>query len=134
MAESLHHVHIFARDIDATVAWWRDMLGGELVYDGVLAGSRNVFMRIGSGGLHLYDQPPRDEGRGAVHHIGIRSDDLRALVARLKAEGVPFRSEVREFGTWRYIMCAAPDDVLLELFEFDPDHEPTEATRWLREE
>ena len=61
MAESLHHVHIFARDIDATIAWWRDMLGGELIYDGVLAGSRNVFMRIGSGGLHLYDQPPRDE-------------------------------------------------------------------------
>ena len=108
--------------------------GRELVYDGVLAGSRNVFMRIGSGGLHLYDQPPRDEGRGAVHHIGIRSDDLRALVARLKAEGVPFRSEIREFGTWRYIMCAAPDDVLLELFEFDPTHEPAHATRWLREE
>ena len=87
MTESLHHVHIFARDIDATIAWWRDMLGGELVYDGVLAGSRNVFMRIGSGGLHLYDQAPRDEGRGAVHHIGIRSDDLRALVARLKEQG-----------------------------------------------
>ncbi|MDE0382194.1 MAG: hypothetical protein OXI20_23410, partial [Rhodospirillales bacterium] len=101
---------------------------------GVLAGSRNVFMRIGSGGLHLYDQPPRDTGRGAVHHIGIRSDDLRALVGRLKAAGVPFRSDIREFGTWRYIMCAAPDDVLLELFEFDPDHEPVEATRWLRGE
>ena len=62
MTESLHHVHIFASDIDATIAWWREKLGGELVYDGVLAGSRNVFMRIGSGGLHLYDQPPRDAG------------------------------------------------------------------------
>ena len=134
MAESLHHVHIFARDIDATVAWWRDMLGGEVVHDGRLAGARNVFMRIGSGGLHLYDQPPRDSGRGAVHHIGIRSDDLRALVARMAAQGVRFRSGIREFGTWRYIMCAAPDDVLLELFEFDPTHEPAHARRWLREE
>ena len=34
MSESLHHVHIFASDIDATVAWWRDMLGGVVVYDG----------------------------------------------------------------------------------------------------
>ena len=109
------------------------MLGGEVIYDGVLAGSRNVFMRIGRGGLHLYDQPPRDTGRGAVHHIGIRSDDLRALVARMTEAGVRFRSEIREFGTWRYIMCAAPDDVLLELFEFDPEHEPAHATRWLRE-
>ena len=134
MTESLHHVHIFASDIDATIAWWRDMLGSELVYDGVLAGSRNVFMRIGSGGLHLYDQPPRDQGHGAVHHLGIRSDDLRALVARMKEQGVTFRSDIREFDTWRYIMCAAPDDVLLELFEFDPEHEPAHATRWLREE
>ena len=134
MTESLHHVHIFASDIDATISWWRDMLGGVLVYDGVLAGSRNVFMRIGSGGLHLYDQPPRDEGRGAVHHIGIRSDDLRALVPRMKEQGVAFRSDIREFGTWRYIMCAAPDDVLLELFEFDAEHEPAHATHWLREE
>ena len=31
-------------------------------------------------------------------------------------------------------MCAAPDDVLLELFEFDAGHEPAHATRWLREE
>ena len=85
-------------------------------------------MRIGSGGT--LRPAAGDEGRGAVHHIGIRSDDLRALVARMKAQG----SEIREFGTWRYIMCAAPDDVLLELFEFDPDHEPQHATRWLREE
>ena len=59
---------------------------------------------------------------------------IEARADRLKAAGVPFRSEIREFGTWRYIMCAAPDDVLLELFEFDPDHEPAQARRWLREE
>ena len=132
MAESLHHVHIFARDIEATVTWWRDMLGGETVHDGTLAGARNVFMRIGQGGLHIYDQLPRDEGRGPIHHIGIRSDDLRGLVARMKAKGVAFRSDIREFGTWRYIMCAAPDGVLLELFEFDPAHEPARVARYLR--
>ena len=134
MAESLHHVHIFARDIEATIAWWRGMLGGEVVCDEMLAGARNVFMRIGCGRLHIYEQAPRDSGRGAVHHIGIRSDDLRGLVARMERRGVRFRSEIREFGTWRYIMCAAPDDVLLELFEFDPAHEPAHTTRWLREE
>ena len=51
MAENLHHVHIFASDIGATIAWWRDMLGAQLVFDDTLAGSRNVFMRIGRGGL-----------------------------------------------------------------------------------
>ena len=49
----------------------------------------------------------------------MRTDDLRALVAHMRARGVAFRSEIREFGHWRYVMVAAPDDVLLELFEVD---------------
>ena len=117
MTEHLHHIHIFARDIAASVAWYTEMLGGEVAYDGMFGGARNVFMRLGSGRLHIYDQPPRDARGGTVHHLGIRTDDLEVLVARLTAKGVPFRGGIREFGSWRYIMCAAPDDVLLELFE-----------------
>lgn len=124
MTEHLHHVHIFATDIDASVAWYCDMLGGEVAYDGEFGGARNVFMRVGSGRLHFYDQPPRDPGRGAVHHVGIRTDDLAALAARMRARGVAFRSEIREFGTWRYLMCAAPDGVLLELFEIETERMP----------
>ena len=121
MAEHAHHVHLFTRDIDATVAWWRDLLGGVVAFDGDFGGSRNVFMHVGEGRLHFYDQRLRDEGKGAVHHVGIRTDDLYALHARLVARGVAIRSEVREFGSWRYVMCPAPDDVLLELFEVDGD-------------
>ena len=121
MTESLHHVHLFCRDIDATVGWWRDTLGAVVAVDSELAGSRNVFLTVGSGRLHLYDQPPPEDGRGAVHHLGIRSDDLPALVARLKDKGVTFRSDIREHGSWRYIMVEAPDGVLLELFAFDTD-------------
>ncbi len=119
MNTHLHHVHIFTSDIDATVAWYRDMLGGEVFYDGEFGGARNVFMKIGHGRLNIYDQPPRGDGRNAVHHIGIRTDDLAALHSRLEANGVAFRSGIREFGSWRYIMCPAPDNVLLELFEAD---------------
>ena len=97
------------------------MLGAEVAYDGDFGGARNVFMRIGSGRLHLYDQAPRDDGHGAVHHIGIRTDDLEALEARLRSKGVAFRSGIRDFDAWKYIMCPAPDGVLLELFKADPD-------------
>lgn len=121
MGEHVHHVHVFTEDIDATIAWWTEKLGGEVAYDGEFGGSRNVFMRVGEGRIHFYDQRPRDEGRGAVHHVGVRSDDLRALHARLLEQGVTFRSEIREFGSWRYIMCMAPDNVLLELFEVERD-------------
>lgn len=117
----LHHAHVFCADIEATIAWWTAMLDAEVAVDETLAGARNVFLKVGSGRLHLYDQPPRESGRNAVHHLGVRVGDLRARVAAMRAKGHAFRTDIREFGTWRYVMTAAPDDVLLELFEFDAD-------------
>ena len=130
MAEHLHHVHLFTEDIDKTIAWWRDMLGGKVAFDGDFGGARNVFMRVGSGRLHLYDQKPRNTGNGAIHHVGIRTDDLATLEQRLRAAGVEFRSGIRDFGVWKYLMCPAPDDVLLELFEVDTDQLDGDAARY----
>ena len=129
-AAHLHHVHIFASDLDATVAWWRDHLGGDVVFDGEFGGARNVFMRVGTGRLNIYDQPPRGRTGGAWHHVGIQTDDLPALHRRLAAADVPFRSGIREFGAWRYIMCAAPDGVLLELFQIDTEKMPPALARF----
>ncbi len=120
----LHHVHLFARDLDATLAWWQRHFGARVLYDGVLAGARNVFIAIGSGRIHLYDQPPRDEGRGAVHHLGLRVGDLATVWPRLRADGVTSRNGLRTFDGWRYVMVEAPDGVLLELFEFDDPEAP----------
>lgn len=95
------------------------MLGATVAYDGEFGNARNVFMRVGEGRLHLYDQKPRGLGPSAVHHLGIRSDDLAGLVARMRGLGHGFRTGIREFGSWRYIMTAAPDQVVLELFQID---------------
>jgi len=132
MRASLYHTHLFCSDIDATITWWTGMLGAEPAWNGAMAGARNVFLKIGDGRLHLYDQAPRDSGRGAVHHLGVRVDGLADLVAAMRAKGVAFRSEIREFEGWRYIMCAAPDGVLLELFEADADLDPPELADYLR--
>ena len=119
MVEHLHHVHLFTADINSTIKWWRDMLGGNVIYDGDFGGARNVFMRVGSGRIHFYEQRLRDEGKGAVHHLGIRTDSLQELEKKLTDSGVKFRSGIHDFGSWKYIMCPAPDNVLLELFEVD---------------
>jgi catechol 2,3-dioxygenase-like lactoylglutathione lyase family enzyme len=126
----LHHVHLFSQDLSAAIDWYKRALSAEVYYDGDFGGSRNVFMKVGSGRIHLYSQAPRHKGSGAVHHIGIRTDDLAGLHARLMEMGVTFRSRVREFGTWRYIMCPGPDDVLLELFEIDTASMPAELARY----
>jgi len=126
----LYHVHLFSQDLDATVAWYKRAFDAEVHYDGDFGWSRNVFMKIGSGRVHLYSQPPHDDGRGAIHHIGIRTKDLAGLHDRLLQMGVRFRSGIREFGTWRYLMCPSPDQILIELFEIDAASMPPELARY----
>ncbi len=116
---NLHHVHLFANDIDATVDWYVKNLNAEVAFDGDFGGARNVFLHVGYGRLNLYAQPPRGETSGAYHHVGIQTDNLSELRDRLTSNGVEFRSDIREFGNWRYLMCPAPDNVLLELFQID---------------
>jgi catechol 2,3-dioxygenase-like lactoylglutathione lyase family enzyme len=113
----LDHAHLFASDLGATLAFFREMFDAAVVWDGEAAGVRNVRLRIGNAFVQLYDQPPRGARGGAFHHLGIETDDLDALVARMKARGFAFRNPVRDLPNFRYVMVAGPDDLLIELFE-----------------
>ncbi|MFI7129269.1 VOC family protein [Nonomuraea sp. NPDC050153] len=116
---NLHHAHLMAGDIDATIAFWRDGFGAQVVHDGVFAGARNVFLTVGAGRIHLYDQPPRTTERSTVHHLGIQTDELDAVVERLRAMDVSV-TPIRHEPTARYAMAEGPDRLLLEIFEPDP--------------
>ena len=124
MSFHIHHVHLFASDIEASIRFYCEHFGGEVVLDAELAGARNVFIRVGQGRLHLYDQPPRTEARGAIHHFGIQTDDVAGAYERLKAAGVSTRKPVTDAGLFAYIMVPAPDGVLIELFEVNRDVMP----------
>jgi catechol 2,3-dioxygenase-like lactoylglutathione lyase family enzyme len=113
----LDHAHLFASDVDETVRWWSDMLGARVVFDLEIAGARNIRLAVGRGFINLYDQPPRVIGPGSVHHLGIQTDDLKALVASMESKGFHFRRPIKDFGIMKYVMAAAPDNVLLELFQ-----------------
>ena len=113
---SLHHTHLFASDVDGSIGFWREHFGAVVVLDTEFAGARNVFMRIGEGRLHLYDQAPKHAGAGTVHHLGIETDELEALAARLKAAGVSV-TDVRRHAEADYAMAQGPDGILLELFQ-----------------
>ena len=117
MQVDLDHAHLFASDVDETIRWWSEMLGASIVFDLEVAGARNVRLAVGRGFIHLYDQPPRVVGSGSVHHLGIQTDDLEALVASMEAKGFRFRRPIKDFGIMKYAMASAPDNVLLELFE-----------------
>jgi catechol 2,3-dioxygenase-like lactoylglutathione lyase family enzyme len=108
-------------DIDSTIDFFRRWFGSEVAGDVTVGGARNVFLRVGDGRLHLYDQPPRNTARSAIHHLGIQVDDLDSLVSRMTAGGVDFRKPITDDPFGRWIMVEAPDEVLLELFEVNLD-------------
>ena len=124
MRVSLDHVHIFSSNLSATVDFFSRMLGAKMVWDEEAAGVRNVRLALGNAFIQVYEQPPKAERGGPMHHLGIETDDLDALVARMTANGYQFRNAIRDQPKFRYVMIAGPDDLLIELFQC---HEPQ---RW----
>ncbi len=116
----LDHVHIFASNMENTLSFYQTMFGARIVYDTLLVGQRNVRIDIGGHAMHIYDQRPRSADRGLVNHIGIRTDDLDALVSHMQAHGVTFRKGITDDPAFRYIMCEAPDGMLVELYQVKP--------------
>ncbi|TFG12012.1 MAG: VOC family protein [Promethearchaeota archaeon] len=117
MRTNLHHAHLFASDIDKSITFYREMFGAEILFDLEMAGARNVMIAIGSSKINFYDQPPKDSGRGGVHHLGIETENIEALVAHMINKGFEFKKSIKNLGVWKYIMAEGPDHVLLELFE-----------------
>ena len=52
-----------------------------------------------------------------MHHLGIETDDLEGLVARMKLKGHDFRNSIRKQPKFSYVMTTGPDDLLIELFQ-----------------
>ena len=132
MQVQLHHTHIFASNMEATVRWWQDMFGAQVLFDTEIAGARNVMLGIGSGRINIYDQPPRQGEGGACHHLGIQTDDLDAQVEHIKSRGFRFQGQIREHGYLRYIMAMAPDNILLEIFQVLPEKASPDRQEALR--
>jgi catechol 2,3-dioxygenase-like lactoylglutathione lyase family enzyme len=115
----VHHVHIFASNIEASIKFYEDFFGGKVILDLELAGERNVFIRIGNGRLHLYDQSPKNPVRGNIHHFGIQTDHIEEVANKLRSKGVFLKKDITDLGFWKYVMVLAPDEILIELFQVD---------------
>ena len=125
----LQHVHLFASDIKATIDFYERWFEAEVMWDGDVAGARNVFMKVGIGALHLYEQPPRGDGKNAVHHLGMQVVGIGELYDRMKAAGLHIPHPIRRLdGGGGYFMLGAPDGVVIEVFEPGKQREPTVRT------
>ena len=117
MKANLHHAHLFASNIDKSINFYQEMFDAKILFDLEMAGARNVMIAIGSSKINFYDQSPKAQEKGVVHHLGIETDNLEALVTYMKSKGFQFRNPIKNLGIWKYVMVEGPDHILLELFE-----------------
>lgn len=123
--KKLEHVGIMVKDLEKSIAFYRDVIGlklrGTLVHTDpsiTLAflsfpGAQETEIEL----IHGYnDQLPAE---GKVHHLAFAVDQLEPEIERLRALGVTFIDE--EITTLpngsRYIFFHGPDGEWLELFE-----------------
>jgi methylmalonyl-CoA/ethylmalonyl-CoA epimerase len=107
--ENIGQVGIRARDLPTAVAFYRDALGLDYLFE---AGTLAFFM---CGGVRLMLAVPEND---AVDHesstVYFRVPDLQAAYAELAAQGVPFVDEP-------HLIAKLPDHELWMAFFRDPD-------------
>ena len=87
-----HHVHLSASDPDATLAWYRDVMGGE---PASLKGRRDGlrFNRVWFLVSAYPEGTPGTTVERAIDHVGFIVDDLDTAAADFRQRGVTFEQE-----------------------------------------
>jgi glyoxylase I family protein len=123
----LHHVTAICRDLEATTAFYRDVLGLTLVEEGVNEddpGTRHFWFGDPDGApgtlVTFLEYPQMEEGvtgLGSVHHFALTvetADEQLAWRDYLREHGVAC-SDVFDRGGFRSIYLRDPDGRILEI-------------------
>jgi len=131
MKATLDHVGIAVKDLAEALSFYRDALGLEIEAPEEVATQRvrAHFIQVGESALELLEATAEDSPiatyvakRGpGIHHLTLRVDDLRAVLARLKQKGVRLIDETPRPGAHgslvAFIHPASAHGVLVELKE-----------------
>ncbi|MDQ2588094.1 hypothetical protein CKY47_29845 [Saccharothrix yanglingensis] len=146
VTSGVDHVAIRVSDMERSIAFYRDLLGWEVVMDLRLDGPgmetalrtpgvrvHNVMLRKDALGMielvqvHAPDVAPYDGTRrpldvGGLFTLSLNVEDIDACYAELTAKGVEFHSapatiEVPGLGTTRIVFFSDPDGVAIELVQ-----------------
>ena len=123
MTESRVNVRYMVDDVETAVAFYVKHLGFSL-----LSSAAPAFADVARGNLRLLLSGakssagrPMPDGRqpapGGWNRFQLIVDDLPAMVARLRAEGVPFRNEIVRGPGGAQILLEDPAGNVVELFQ-----------------
>lgn len=117
------HVHLVAKDPQATAAWYVDKLGGKIARSLNVKGAPQIYVSFGGFIVIVRGQRPAElatEKPGlqwGVDHFGVRvKGDFDGFCERLRKKGVTFGLAPTDFNpTTRIAFIDAPDGVSVEL-------------------
>lgn len=118
------HIHLKTPDPEATAAWYRDMLGAEIVRTPLPDGSIRIDLNLA--GQKVFVARVDSDKVGAaptmpylgLDHFGMTVDDIDSAVAELKAKGVAFTMEPTTIRPGvRIAFLTAPQNVSIELIQ-----------------
>ena len=135
LRHSVIDIGIVCSDFDASLRFYRDLLGLEVALDFEIpeqiaigaglapTGFRQIRLRAGDTLIKLMEITSPPEPRSLDFQAGVRwltfiLDDVPAAVTELKACGVEFMAEPISAPDARYVVCAkGPDGMLIELVQ-----------------
>jgi methylmalonyl-CoA/ethylmalonyl-CoA epimerase len=131
----IDHIGIATGSIEEALGFWRDALGLEVKHTETVAeqGVNVAMLPAGEPRVELLEPTGPDspvakflEKRGpGIHHIAVRVADIRAALARLKAEGARLIDEEPRVGAGdclvAFVHPKSSGGVLLELVQHSPE-------------
>jgi methylmalonyl-CoA/ethylmalonyl-CoA epimerase len=135
MIKKISHIAIVVPELDAAMNFWVETLGLPLAHvEHVPDQDVDVaFLPSGESEIELLEPIGQESGvarylqkRGpGLHHICFEIDDIEAMLARLKAAGVPLINEEPTIGTGgkkiAFVHPKGTGGVLVELYELTPE-------------
>jgi methylmalonyl-CoA/ethylmalonyl-CoA epimerase len=131
----IDHVAIAVRDLDAAVAWYRDVLGAVVVHREVVVsdGVEEALVQVAESYVQLLTPTREDspvakflERRGeGLHHVAYRVDDCAAALEAVKSSGGRVIDQAPRPGsrgtTVAFVHPAASFGTLIELVQEHPE-------------
>jgi catechol 2,3-dioxygenase-like lactoylglutathione lyase family enzyme len=109
----VHHVSINVEDLDATLAFYTDVLGLELLPRPEFPGFGGAWLGVGTSQIHLLHKP--GEARPPGPHFAVQVTDLDEAMAELTERGIAVGRPSEIPGVCRQTFVADPSGNLIEL-------------------
>lgn len=124
----LHHVSIITRDLDRSIAFYREMFGLEQIQRPPFT-VPGAWLGVGDRQLHLILYDPGTYRGGPIDtadgHFAFRTDDFEGVVARLLSKG--FREDVPDSDPMRIYINRNGLAGFAQLYVLDPDRNIVEV-------